>query len=164
MVRLQDRRQEPRNRRSHDSLQVAWVDLLVAEIGLHVLKRLVMTCLLVPSGNTEHHSLGRTVFHPWPEPIVPKLHAAGRDREKNGFGECEDGVVLRVTLLAKRRLDLLLNRRRTVEQIDFRVCIGEAGHVRIDEVCTLTIREPGECLFGEEEDFFLFYVQRVRVS
>ena len=134
------------------------MDLLVPEVRLHVLKRRVMPRLLVPSGNTEHRSLGRTVIHPRFELVigVPQAHAGGRDREKNSLGECEEGVVVRISLLAKRRLDLLLDRGRTVEQIDFRVRVGEAGHARVNQVCTPTVRELGQCLFGEEEGSFLF--------
>lgn len=156
LVRLQDRRHEPRNRRSDHGLQVTRVDLLVPEIGPHVLKRAVMSGLFLSSRDTQHRSLGRTLFHPRPELVIPQADAAGRDREKNGFGKREDGVVLRVPLLAKRRLDLLLDCGCTVEQVDSRVCIGEPGHARVNQVCAFVVRELGQGFFGEEEDFFLF--------
>ena len=133
------------------------MDLLVREVGLHVLKVLVMPRLLLPSGDTKHRSLRRTVFHPRFElVIVPQVHADSRDREKNGPGECEDRVVIRVSLLAKRRLDLLLDRGRPVEQIDFGVCVGEPGYARVNQVCTSTVRELGQCFLGEEEGLSLF--------
>ena len=135
------------------------MDQLVPEVGLQVLKRRVMSRLLVPSGHTEHRALGRAVFHPGFERVAvaqTQVHAGSRDREKNGLGEREEGAVARVALLAKRRLDLLPNRGRRVEQIDFRVRVGEAAHARADQVRASAVGERGQRLFGEAERLFLF--------